>query len=361
MPANKNAMRRYLVLDLLFRSGGHTIDELMDELEERLHYSVGKNTVLDDIAFMESSEGWNIELERRQYGHKKLLLYRDPSFSIMNMPLTQEQARQLRQTIDTLSGIKGLPKFGWLEPLLATLKEKFAIDGTPKGTVALEQCERLQGLEWFGQLFEAIVAGQVVELRYHRFGRPARTRTVMPYQLKQYNNRWYVVGCEPEKLPRLKYVVVPIDRIVDLSNTHAAPSNPHAALDAASPKTEGDSGSGAGMRGQAPEGTAEAIREHFTHIVGVSLLPEGKPVTVRLKAWKPDAWYIDTKPIHWSQKMVQEEKEWMVFELEVIPNEELVQQLLTYANRMEVLEPLSLREELYTRAQKTLELNKPQE
>ena len=326
-------MRRYLVLDLLFRSGGHTIDELMDELEERLHYRVGKNTVLDDIAFMESSEGWNIDLERRQYGHKKLLLYRDPTFSIMNMPLTQEQARQLRQTIDTLSGIKGLPKFGWLEPLLATLKEKFAIDGTPKGTVALEQCERLQGLEWFGQLFEAIVAGQVVELRYHRFGRPARTRTVMPYQLKQYNNRWYVVGCEPEKLPRLKYVVVPIDRIEELK------------VKSEELKVESS-------------GTAEAIREHFTHIVGVSLLPEGKPVTVRLKAWKPDAWYIDTKPIHWSQKMVQEEKEWMVFELEVIPNEELVQQLLTYANRMEVLAPLSLRQELVKRAEGILQRNK---
>lgn len=337
MPANKNAMRRYLVLDLLFRSGGHTIDELMDELEERLHYSVGKNTVLDDIAFMESSEGWSIDLERRQYGHKKLLLYRDPSFSIMNMPLTQEQARQLRQTIDTLSGIKGLPKFGWLEPLLATLKEKFAIDGTPKGTVALEQCERLQGLEWFGQLFEAIVAGQVVELRYHRFGRPARTRTVMPYQLKQYNNRWYVVGCEPEKLPRLKYVVVPIDRIEELRVGSKVESS----------KVQ-----------EVPEGTVEAIREHFTHIVGVSLLPEGKTVMVRLKVWKPDAWYIDTKPIHWSQKCVEEEKDWMLFTLEVIPNEELVQQLLTYANRLEVLEPQSLREELVKRAEEILQRNK---
>ena len=92
--------------------------------------------------------------------------------------------------------------------------------------------------------------------------------------------------------------------------------------------------------------------------MGVSLNPESRPVTVRLKAWKPDAWYIDTKPIHWSQQRVEEADDWMVFTLEVIPNEELVQQLLTYANRLEVLEPLSLRQELVKRAEGILLRNK---
>ena len=158
------------------------------------------------------------------------------------------------------------------------------------------------------------------------------------------------MGCEPEKLPRLKYVVVPIDRIEELRVESVELR--------VSSKVESSKVQGVH---EVPEGAAEAIREHFTHIVGVSLLPEGKPVTVRFKAWKPDAWYIDTKPIHWSQQRVEEEKDWMVFALEVIPNEELVQQLLTYANRCEVIEPQSLRQELYTRAQKILELNKPQE
>ena len=48
----------------------------------------------------------------------------------------------------------------------------------------------------------------------------------------------------------------------------------------------------------------------------------------------------------------------MLFELEVIPNEELVQQLLTYANRLEVLEPQSLRQELVKRAEEILQRNK---
>ena len=160
------------------------------------------------------------------------------------------------------------------------------------------------------------------------------------------NNRWYVVGCEPEKLPRLKYVVVLIDRIEEL--------RVESVEFRVSSKVESSKVQGVQ---EVPEGAAEAIREHFTHIVGVSLNPESRPETVRLKAWKPDAWYIDTKPIHWSQQRVEEADDWMVFTLEVIPNEELVQQLLTYANRLEVLEPLSLRQELVKRAEDILKLN----
>lgn len=335
MPENKSAMRRYLVLDVMFRSGGHSIDELIDEVKERLGYGkLSKSTVLDDIAFMESSDGWNIELKKWQYGHKKLMAYADSKFSIMNMPLTQEQAKQLSNTVDTLNSIKGLPKFNWLEPVLGLLKEKFGLNGTPKGTVSLAQNENLVGIGWFSILFEAIVAENVVELRYLPFGKRSKTRTVCPYQLKQYNNRWYLVGSEEANKPRLKYVVVPLDRILDVTvKAEKFEAGP----------------------------TVEQIKEHFTHIVGVSLLPEGEPVKVKLKVWKPDAWYIDTKKIHWSQKMVEEEKEWMMFELEVIPNEELTQQLLMYGNRCEVLEPLSLRQELYTRAQRIYELNKPYE
>jgi predicted DNA-binding transcriptional regulator YafY len=82
---------------------------------------------------------------------------------------------------------------------------------------------------------------------------------------------------------------------------------------------------------------------------------------VRLRVWKPDAWYMASKPLHPTQERVADEKEWMEFTLTVIVNEELTQQLMTYGHRLEVLKPLSLRQELYSRAQKILERNAPQE
>lgn len=339
MPKNKNAMARYLFLDQLFQNGaGHSIDELVEKLEAHLRleddsYTVHKNTVLEDIKFMESSQGWSITLRKWQYGHKKLMAYEDPKYSILNNPLTHEESKQLEQTIRTLSGIKGLPNFEWLEPVLGTLKDKFHIWGTPPGTVSLAQSDNYKALKWFGDLFDAIVQEHIVKLRYFRFGKPIKERLVHPYQLKQYNNRWFLIGMEEANRPRHKYVVVPLDRIYELEVTHdkciAGPN-------------------------------AEQIKGHYRNIVGVSLNPESKPVTVRLRVGKPDAWYLATKPLHASQQRVADEKDYMEFTLNVIVNEELTQQLMTYGH-LKVLEPESLRDEIRRRAQSIFAENGPSE
>lgn len=335
MPKNKNAMARYLYLDKLFQTSGHSIGELREKLEEHFRldddsYTVSKNTVIEDIKFMESSEGWSIKLRKWQYGQYKLMMYEDPKFSILKKPLTHEETKQLEQTIRMLAGIKGLPNFEWLEPVLGTLKEKFGIFGTPQGTVILAQNENLKGLKWFGLLFDAIVQQRVVKLRYCPFGKRIKDRVVYPYQLKQYNNRWFLIGMEEANKPRFRYVVIPLDRIYELEVTHD-----QCIMDA----------------------NAEQIRLHYRHIVGVSLCPERQPETVRLRAWKPDAWYIDSKPLHPTQQRVVDEKDYMEFSLNVIVNEELTQQLMTYAPRLEVLEPVSLREELVRRAQGIINRN----
>ena len=98
--------------------------------------------------------------------------------------------------------------------------------------------------------------------------------------------------------------------------------------------------------------------DYFYHIVGVSLNPESEPQRVMLKATYPAVWYIETKPLHRSQKIMVEAKAYKVFELEIIPNEEFVQQLLVYADQVEVLEPKSLRENLRDRGEKIADRNK---
>ena len=73
MSRTKNAMARYLALDRCFSRGWRRrfyIEDLVEECSRTLPDSTGSATgisrrqVLDDIKFMESSEGWSIPPER---------------------------------------------------------------------------------------------------------------------------------------------------------------------------------------------------------------------------------------------------------------------------------------------------------
>jgi len=78
MATNKNASIRYRVLDNCFRNVGrkYFINDLISECENVLldidphSNGISKRQIYDDIAFMESAEGWSIELERHNDGKK---------------------------------------------------------------------------------------------------------------------------------------------------------------------------------------------------------------------------------------------------------------------------------------------------
>ena len=78
MSTNKNALIRYKVLDTCFRNVGkrYFIEDLIIECENVLleidsnSNGISRRQIFDDIAFMESSEGWSIELNRERFGKK---------------------------------------------------------------------------------------------------------------------------------------------------------------------------------------------------------------------------------------------------------------------------------------------------
>ena len=140
MPKNKNAIIRYRVLDKCFRNRRRLffIDDLVDACnEELMAYDgsfVSKRQVQQDIAFLESEAGGAIELERNRYGHKVYFRYRDPDFSILDLPMSQKEAEQLSDTIQMLSRFKGLPQFTWMDEVLVRLQDSFQLNGTVSGS-----------------------------------------------------------------------------------------------------------------------------------------------------------------------------------------------------------------------------------
>lgn len=350
---------RYLVLDRCLRDRNryYHIEDLVDKVNEMLErydfYPVSQRTVQQDLKFMQSGEGFGAELAKRYDGHTKIYTYAREGFSIMKLPMTDRESDLLSATVMMLGRFRGLPNYRWLDNTLRMLRTKFNV-GSKTAGVALSQNEGLKGLDdWFEPLFEACRKRLVVTMKYARFDRlekqPAQ-RTVEPYQMRQYNNRWYLVGNETTKQSRLRMVVVPIDRILELS------------VETVEERDGRESSEG---KYQRP--TDDEIEAYFKDVVGVSRNPESRPEPVRVKAWGLTAHYMETKPLHASQavrdsgRMVHpitgKETEYKVFEWNLIPNEPLIQLLLAYANECEVMEPLSLREKLCQRAKDIIKNN----
>lgn len=337
MPKNKNAIIRYRILDKCFRNQRRRfcIEDLVDACNDELRSydgsSVSKRQVQEDIKFLESDAGGAILLDRIRDGHRVYFRYKDPDFSILNLPMNQEEADQLSDTIQMLSRFKGLPQFTWMDEVFIRLKDSFQLEGTVSGTVSFAQNPDLKGIEFFSPLFEAIVKKNVLSIQYHRFGKPSNNRILHPYQLRQYNNRWFLLGLEEKLYPRIPLAIIPLDRIDSFLIQEDSVYQEYKGMD---------------------------FDEYFYDIVGVSLNPEGKKQNVVVSAYYPAAYYIETKPIHPSQRVLKRSKESIVFQWEVIINYEFETQLMTYADQCEIIEPLSLRQTVFERAMKIMDRNK---
>lgn len=341
---NTNALIRFRVLDacLRDRTKRYYFKDLMDEVNKALNdydgSSVKERQLRTDLEHMDreallgkETDAVDIIEKRRGDGGKVYYRYADPNYSMFDKYLTDEEAKALGNAITVLSQFKGLPQFEWLEETMVRLKQEFGLGGIRPGTVRFSHNPYLSGMKWYGQLFESIVKKVVVELTYHRFGRPTRKRVVHPYQLRQYNNRWYVVGYEKRQEARFPYVVLPIDRVSGVEEVHDVAFK------------------------EKPEGVD--FDAYFKDIVGVSRNPESEAEEVLLKVSYPAVWYMESKPIHPSQRMVVDGGEYKVIGMRVVVNEEYVQQLLVYADQVEVMKPVSLREKLVERAEAIVSRN----
>jgi predicted DNA-binding transcriptional regulator YafY len=336
MKNHNNAYIRYRALDACFRNRRkrYYIDDLLEAVNEVLYNyngtSIEERQLYKDIAAMEREAvngGTDVVIERVQDGKRKFLRYSDPNYSMFEPVISQEEAQLLSDTIQLLSRFKGFPQFDWLDETLARLRQTFQLDDEVAGTVSFQQNPYLCGLKWFGQLFDAIVKKEVVDVTYHHFGKSPRVRTIHPYQLRQSSDRWYLVGYEERLKSRHQLVMLPIDRIDDVRCKREERNCKFR---------------------EKPEDLD--IDDYFYDIVGVSLNPESKPEKIVLKVGYPDAEYLNTKPIHGSQHLLERTEEGMTFEMKLIPNEEFMQQLLTYAHNCHIERPESLRKVVYERA-----------
>ena len=83
-------------------------------------------------------------------------------------------------------------------------------------------------------------------------------------------------------------------------------------------------------------------KNYFKHSMGITAY-KGESSNIILKANTVAARYIKSQPIHDSQTIQKETKDFTHFELKLLISEELIRTILSYGNEIEILEPVELR------------------
>ncbi len=320
MPVNKASLIRYHVLDKCFSNFGrrYFIKDLLDACNDALadfDLFVSDRQIYNDIRFMESAAGYDVPLKKERFGRKVFYRYERPDFSIRNQGFTEAEVNHVTDTLSILGRFKGLPNMDWVENFAAKLS---AITGTPidtsKKIIDFQSNPFNESLQYFVDVFNAIKNQRVLRLAYKSF-RQEHTETYVfsPYYLKEYNSRWFVIG---KSEGYETFSVFALDRICEITET-----------DRASSKTDYN------------------FSERFEDIIGVTWDENLKTERILLKVHK-DTWpYIETKPLHLSQKRWREgdEDDFIFISLDVQVNYELIANILYRGSGIKVVGPESLR------------------
>ncbi len=334
MPLNRNALIRYRTIDqcLQNRYRTWTLEDLMEACSQALYEyqglekGVSRRTVQSDLEMMRSSKlGYEapiIVVDRKYY------TYADKHFSITNIPLNAQDMQLLGEVAGLLQQFKGLNHFADLREMVSKLQDKIYTQQTSRlPVVDFEKNEHLLGLNYIETIRKAIVSKTTLCMTYQSFrARQSATFCFSPYLLKEYRNRWFVLGQSHQK--RKPILTLALDRIHALQEDLNEAYRPNEILD---------------------------LQTFYSDVIGVTKTPGQKNCEVVFWVAASNAPYVVTKPLHASQELLSKDSLGSVFRIRVIVNFELEREFLGFGGKIKVLRPRMLRDRMKKNAQAALE------
>lgn len=321
MPENKNFALRLEIIDECLRNNLRKwslkvlLDVVNERLEERYGKKTSKRTLQNDIRHLIDDK--NAPIEKRKEGSTTYFSYTDKQFSIKNLPLNEEEITQLKDVINILRQVNNFSIVDEVSAIVSKLENTINVHTEPEvPIIQFEKHEMTFGTQYINDLYEAIKGKTALKLSYRPFSKKPDQFICYPYLLKEYRNRWFMIG----RREGMNVVTIfALDRIQQFTPSFV----PFVDNNLFDPET------------------------YFNNLVGVTLPVGGLVQKIDLKVTPAQAPYIRTKPIHSSQKIIKEYKNGgLVIRLMLIPNFELRSLLLSYVPDITVLTPAGLVREI---------------
>ncbi len=321
MAAHTNDKRIRFIDEMLGQPGGpaYSLAQFEDLLTKQ-GLDVSRRSLQHDIRRMLKMQGQNLEALRR--GRVIFYRYKDPNQGI---------SRSLLPTTDLeliTMGLHMIERYG-LYREAARLRQRLMKnlpDLDPRPGIVFDDNADYTGLKWLAILHRAVLNKRVVRLTYQPFFDRQQVIDLHPYQLREYNMRWYVCGLV-ESEPGYQHNLA-LDRIVEVNEVGYIPfkENPF------------------------PE-------SYYDDCVGLTN-PLNAPIEkVELLFASSRAPYVSTKPLHHSQQVPGNRQPLdggLYITLNLKINPELESLLLSFGSDVEVLAPASLRQSLAEKMEKAM-------
>jgi hypothetical protein len=199
-----------------------------------------------------------------------------------------------------------------------SIPQDFATFNGMKDRILLEEIPL--GHSFLDGIIEAIQQNVELQIDYQRYMNEQeehlQTFHIQPYALKVFDRRWYLLGYLKE---REALRTIALDRILNmevLKNRFELPAD----FDA---------------------------RKYFADVVGIYVNKDNPVTKIKIRAYGVQADYLRSTPLHKSQSEVRSKhREFAEFTYRLCETPELVNQLLAMGDKVEILEPETLREKI---------------
>lgn len=288
--------RLALIVDM-FRNGAQlTFEEVLRKLENKSNsdedFVISKRTFQRDIKEIDSLFGIEIVCNRstNEYQIKEIH--------------SEDGKIRLLEAIEITSLIKS--------------------SNETEGIVFLEK-RKANGTEYFSEILNAIKNLNVLEITYMNFlnqSGKSSVRNVCPIAIKESKNRWYLLAKD------LKDEIVKsfsLDRISKLQL----------------------------LKDDKFEKFSFDVEKEYEHVFGI-LKSEDKIQNVKIQCSESQYRYLETLPLHHSQKLIKQENEKFIISLQLIPTYDFIMELLAMGKEVKVLEPKALVEQIKNKLQENL-------
>lgn len=152
----------------------------------------------------------------------------------------------------------------------------------------------------------------------------ASIKTLEPYLLKEFKNRWYIIAKDVSKSELRTYG---LDRITEFDISKKTFKYP----------------------------ASFVPKEHFKNSFGIIKNDSNKPVQdVVLKFSQHQGKYVKSLPLHHSQQIISDTADGLTIKLNIYVTFDLEMELLSYGAELEVLEPEFLRKSIKRKLKETL-------